>query len=563
MSTYPKIDTGVKRKAGLDYKTGRGYHRAVLSPLRTLLTAPPSPDPVAKVGIGGWLLCAVVFLAAALALSSVQFSKPNLVGADAYYHVRVAQIIAEEGIPDEFPYTQASVFKEHYADKQFLFHVLLIPFLGEDLILGPKILTVLLTALLFALMAWVLLRNGVPLPWLWTFLMLASGVMFLFRMSLTRPHLLAVPLSVLAAHLMLRRHVLGTFLVSMLFPLCYTAAHLLPGMALVYAAACVLRKEPFPWRLILAAFAGVLLGLLLHPHRFNIFSLWYLQNVQVLLNVWRIPDEVGMGNEFFSVPGRIILIDAFIPLLGAFAVAFFFLLRGTRASLRTVFLFLLSTAFFVLFLNIGRFVEYWVPFTILLLASGARDLTEGTNWREWLRRHRIGGPALCGLLTLLLLAQTARSVVESQLEVETDRSLYYRYEATWISKHVPAGEVVFTCNWDSFPYLFFFAPKQRYLVALDPTFMQAYDPDLFRVWYRIATGQPDDSADLVLSRFNSRWVFAEKREWILPCIERARRDPRFLLVCNGPDAAIFAVMPDPLPVARAVLFSLMARELGA
>ena len=536
---------------------------AVPSRLRTLLESPPAPDPVVKVGLRGVILCVVVFLVALLALFSIQFSKPNLVGADAYYHVRVAEIIAGEGILYEFPYAQASVFRDHYADKQFLFHVLLIPILGEDLVFWPKVLTVLLTALLFALMAWVLLRHGVSLPWLWVVLMLASGVMFLFRMNLTRPHLLAVPLAVLAAHLMLRRHVLGMFLVSLFFPLCYTAAHLLPGMVLLYAAACVFRKEPFPWRLLLASFAGVLLGLLLHPHRFNIFTLWYLQNVQVLMNVFYIPDEVAMGNEFCSVPGRIILFDAFIPLLGALVVAFFFLLRGVRASLRTIFLFLLSCAFFVLFLNIGRFVEYWVPFTILFLASGAKDLTEGADWKGWLRAHRISGPVLCGLLLLLLLAQTARSVVESQLEVETDRSMYYRSEATWIKNHVPPGEVVFTCNWDSFPYLFFFAPQQRYLVALDPTFMQAYDPELFRLWYRIATGQEQNSADLVLSRFGSRWVFAEKREWIQPFIDRARRDPRFLLVYDGPDAAVFAVMPDAMPAARAVFFGLMMREIGA
>jgi hypothetical protein len=308
--------------------------------------------------------------------------------------------------------------------------------------------------------------------------------------------------------------------------------------------------------------AGTLLGLLLHPHRFHIFTLWYLQNIQVVLNVWRIPDEVAMGNEFFSVPGRVILFDALVPLLGTLAAAFFFLLRGTRASLRTLFLFLLSCAFFVLFLNIGRFVEYWVPFSILFLASGAKDLTEGVDWSAWLRGHRIAGPVLCGLLSLLLFAQTARSVMESQLEVKTDRSLYYRSEATWIKNHVPAGEVVFTCNWDSFPYLFFFAPEQRYLVALDPTFMQAYDPELFRRWYRIATGQEPDSADLVLSRFGSRWVFAEKREWIRPFLDRAGRDPRFLLVYNGPDAAVFAVMPDPMPAARAVFFGLAMREMG-
>ncbi len=530
--------------------------------LRTLLESPPAPDPVAKVGVSGGILCAAVFLVAALVLASIQFSSPGLVGTDAYYHVRVAQIVSQQGILDEFPYTQASVLRDHYADKQFLFHVLLTPFLGEDLVFGPKLLTVLLTALLFALMAWVLIRHGVPLPWLWVVLLLASGVMFLFRMNLTRPHLLAVPLSVLAAHLMLRRHVPGTFLVSVLFPLCYTAAHLLPSMALVYAAACVFRREPLPWRLLLASVAGVLLGLLLHPHRLNIFTIWYLQNVDVLLNVWRIPAEVAMGQEFLSFSGRIILLDAFVPLLGALAAVFFFLLKGTRASLRTVFLFLLSCAFFVLFLNIGRFVEYWVPFTVLFLASSARDLTEGADLRKWLRGHRIAGPALCGLLTLLLFAQTTRSVVESQLGVETEDYLYYRLEATWIRNHVSEGEVVFTCTWDSFPYLFFYAPRQRYLVALDPTFMQAHDPELFILWYRIATGQEPDSAGLVLSRFGSRWVFAEKLESIRPFIDRARRDPGFLLVCEGPDAAVFAVMPDPVPVARAVLFGLVLREMG-
>jgi len=518
--------------------------------LRALFASPEPPDRVVPVGFPGWLFCAAVFLVGILALASVQFSKTGLLAADAHYHVRVAKEISDAGMLEDFPWTQASVFKDNYADKQFLFHAILIPFLTDDLVFGPKLLTVVLSALLLALLAWMALRHGFPLPWLWVVLVLASGAMFLFRMNLTRPHLLAVPLSVLAAHLMIRRHVLGTFLVSMVFPLCYTAAHLIFCIALLYAASCCMKKEPFPWRLLLAVVAGSFAGLLLHPHRINIFHLWYLQNIQVMLNVWQIQDEVRMGAEFHSVPGRLILWDAIAVLAGWFGVILFFFLRGRKVSLRTLFFFLLSCGFLVMFLNIYRFVEYWVPFSVLFVASATRDLTEDFDARAWSSSHRIAGPVVFGLLFVLLAAQTTRSVLGAQSGVHQYHSPRYQSEARWIARHLPEGELVFTCDWDSFPYLFFYAPRQRYLVALDPTFMQAYDPGLFGLWRRIATGRESSNADKILARFGTCWVLAEKDQEYLPFIEKCRRDWRFLLTYNGTDAIVFAVLLNPAPAVQ-------------
>lgn len=539
----------IRRAADLIRADGLTYHRVVSTRLRAWVQTDAPPDELVPVGRGGVLFCLAAFLVGVLALGSIQFSKVELVGTDAYHHTRVARVIAEQGVLDAFPWTTASVFRDHYADKQFLFHVLLIPFLGDDLTFGPKLLTVLLGALLLAIMAWVLLRHGAPLPTLWVTLVLAAGVLFLFRMSLTRPHLLSVPLAVLAVHFLLGRNLVGSFLVALLFPLCYTAAHLLPGLALLYALACALRSERVPWKLVGAVVVATLAGLLIHPHRFDIFRLWYIQNVEVVLNVWRIPDEVVMGNEFFSVAGSVFLWDTVLVLLCVFLVLLGMLLRGGAASLRTVYLFLVSCGFLVLFLNIPRFIEYWVPFTVLFAASAARDLLTGFDARGWLRRHRLAGPVLVGLFLVLFMGQTVRSVVESQLEVRNDHSEHYRFEADWIARNVPPGEVVFTCNWDSFPYLFHFAPEQRYLVALDPTFMQAYDPELFRDWYRIATGQEPEAPRLILTRFGARWVFAEKRSWILPFIARADRDPRLLKVLDGPEAAVYTLLADVRPLA--------------
>jgi hypothetical protein len=525
----------------------------VPSILRTLLYPKAPPEEVVQVGRRGLLYSAAVFAVAAVVLASIQFQQKCLLGADAYHHTRVAKIIADSGIIHDFPWTQASVFKDSYADKQFLFHVLLIPFLGSDLTFGPKLLTVILTALSLALLAWITLRHGIGPPWLWVTIVLASGVMFLFRMSLTRPHLLAVPLALLTTHCLLRRHVIGLFLCALAFPLCYTAAHLPLALFLVYALVCLLRREPFPWQLMVAVVAGSALGVLLHPHSEHLLQLWYMQNVSVVLNVWQIPDDVVMGTEFFSIAGSVIFFDVIILWLGLGGVALLVLTRRVRLSLRTLYLLLLSGAFFVMFLLIPRFVEYLVPFTVLFMASATADQLAGFDLKDWLIRRRLSGSLVLGLSLTLLLVQTTRSVVESQIEVERDRSLHFQKEARWIDENLAPGELVFTGSWDSFPYLFHFAPRQHYLVALDPTFMQAFDPGLFEDWYRIANGRVEDPYARILLRFKARFVLAERKPWIEPFISQMVRDPKFMKVFDGPDAAIFVLAPDLLPAARSLV----------
>jgi len=511
-----------------------------------------------KLGLGAWVLIALVFVVGAMAVGSIQFQKVELVGADAYHHTRVAQLISEHGVLDSFPWTQTSVFKDAYVDKQFLFHVLLIPFVGQDLWLGPKILTVLLMAFLLALVAWVLLKQGIAFPWFWVTLLLAAGGLFYFRMSLTRPHLLSVPLTVLASHFLLRRQWRGAFVVSLLFPLCYTAAHLLPLLAVLFAIAGKLRNEPIPWKLIAAVWVGTLIGLVLHPNRGNIIELWYLQNVEVIINAWRMPADIGMGTEFRSPSGKIIVWDACVPLAAMLLPSMLLLARGARASLRTLFWFMITVGFFLLFLQIARFIEYWAPFAILFAASAFQDLAADSDPRGFLTRHRVGGPLLAGLGMLLLLFQTTRSVLDSQGVVARDHSLYFQKVATWINGHVPAGQTVYTSTWDATPFLLHFAPHQRYLVTLDPTFMQAYDPALFKLWHRIGGGKESHAAELIRSRFHAHWALIEHRKWLRPFLKQAKQDPRFLLAYRGTNGTLFALPPDALTMAAPLLSATLA-----
>ena len=98
-------------------------------------------------------LALAVFLVGWMCAASIQFSQQGLVGADSHFHVRYSEIMAQQGPLERFPWTQTSVQRDRFMDKDFLLHVILIPFLGDDLCFGPKVLTSLLTGLLFLLLA--------------------------------------------------------------------------------------------------------------------------------------------------------------------------------------------------------------------------------------------------------------------------------------------------------------------------------------------------------------------------------------------------------------------------
>ncbi|MBN2492948.1 MAG: hypothetical protein JXR96_00050 [Deltaproteobacteria bacterium] len=507
-------------------------------------------SPAAAIGPKGFALLAGVFAVGCLVYGSMQFARPGLVGADAYYHTRIARLMAERGLVFEggFPWTQASSWREHFADKEFAFHLLLIPFLGRDLTLGPKCLTALLAALVMALIAWMALRQRWPLPWLWPAVLLAAGVLLHLRLNLTRPHLLSICLTVIAAHLMLRRSVWALLLVALAYPLCYTAAHMLPALAAVYALACLLAARPFPWRTLGVVLSGTLLGLAFHPYRSEILHLWYTQNFEVLSNAFDLAGALAV--EFQPPDGRLLVDDSGLLLFGTLGVCLGFLLLGRRASLRTIFLFAASGAYLILFLNVRRFVEYWAPFTVLFLASGSADLLEGFDAAAWFRRHRIAASLCLAGGFALLVTQQLRGVTGAQEIIAQDARPRYEIESRWLGALVPAGETVFSCWWVSFPFLFHRAPAQHYLVGLDPTFMTADDPERFRLWVRISTGQEAEPADRILERFGARWVLAEKLEPHKPFLAQARRDRRFWLRFDGPEAAIFVIPPDVLPWAE-------------
>ena len=79
------------------------------------------------------LLVLLVGLACATVLAWVQAPAPGLYGYDGPFHIRYSAWLREHGISRTFPWWQETFLRDHWADKDFLYHVLLIPFTFGDL----------------------------------------------------------------------------------------------------------------------------------------------------------------------------------------------------------------------------------------------------------------------------------------------------------------------------------------------------------------------------------------------------------------------------------------------
>ncbi|MBI3626721.1 hypothetical protein HY224_01600, partial [Candidatus Uhrbacteria bacterium] len=58
---------------------------------------------------------------------------------DAFYHIKMAQMMAHQGLLTEFPALPYTTFSQNFTDHHLLYHFLLIPFVSLSPILGAKL----------------------------------------------------------------------------------------------------------------------------------------------------------------------------------------------------------------------------------------------------------------------------------------------------------------------------------------------------------------------------------------------------------------------------------------
>ena len=466
----------------------------------------PPPAPSDRRPIGPVLLALVACFGTAGLLHGMQ---PLPRDSDAAYHYAVVQLIAEHGMLQAFPWERFSIVRDVYSDKELLFHLVHLPLRGLGYEGSVKVLGALLGGL-WLLAPWAILaRERVARAWLWPVVSVAASSYFLVRFSLFRPHLLAVPLTLLVAWAATRERNRLLFGLAVLYPLAYHAFHALWVALVLIEGVRWLSTDRPAWRPAAALAAGNLIGLLLHPHFPAVLEHSWLETFQTLFASAVLGEQVpDVGKEFAPFALSELPFQLGLPLAATVAAA----VGGWRVRRQDplpLSFAVLALAFGVLTLASQRFVEYLVPLATLALALA------------FPRAVRL--PLYSLAAGLLLLAATGRAEITRLLQ---RMELAPPEVAAALQERVPERAHVFHCSWDTVGYVWLLLPGREAMYALNPVRFYRFDPQGYlRFHALVRQGEPEPAA-VVRERYDSRYVLCDVRSDFRPFLSALEADPQ-------------------------------------
>lgn len=471
-----------------------------------MATGPPAPPRPPRPSPRGILLALVACFGTAGLLHGMQ---PLPRDSDAAYHYAVVQLIAEHGMLETFPWERFSIVRERYSDKELLFHLVHLPLRSLGYERSVQVVGALLGGL-WLLATWAILaRERVTRAWLWPVVSVAASGYFLVRFSLFRPHLLAVPLTLLVAWAATRQRIRLLFGLAVLYPLAYHAFHALwVALVLIEGVRWLSTGRP-AWRPAAALLAGNTLGLLLHPHFPAVLEHSWLETFQTLFASAVLGEQVpDVGKEFAPFALSELPVQLGLPLAATVAAAVGAWRVRRQDPLPLAFT-ALAVAFGVLTLASQRFVEYLVPLATLALALA------------WPRQPRL--PLYSLAAGLLLLAATGRAEI-SRLLLRVE--LAPPEVALALQERVPARAHVFHCSWDTVGYVWLLLPGREAMYALNPVRFYRFDPEGYLRFHALVRQGEPSPAQTVRERYDSRYVLCDIRSEFRPFLAALEADPQ-------------------------------------
>ena len=461
-----------------------------------------------------WTIIAwiIVFLALTCLL---QLSIPYPQEDDTAYHFAVGQLINKYGILHSFPWTPFSWQYDHYADKELIFHLLFAFLGGLGFITAERMVGIIAgTAILFSIF-FVLRSEHVKLAGIWALLPLASSA-FLFRFALVRPHLLSISLSILLLWALSRNKLLFSSIIAALYPLSYVAFWQIPLILIIAVeSARFLSGEQIRWRPAFTVLAGIIVGLAVHPNTLNLLQINWIHMSDVLFqNAWGDKEGIDLALEFqpYSVEewGRFLVITV---LMTATALVTSWKYRH-KSSVPFAFT-ITAIIFGLLTLMTYRFIEYFVPLSVLALALAVSMIT--------LEKEIVAPVILIAAVAYALVLGTAPYKILSSLE--TKNAYIDPNTVGYFVQQIPTGEQIFTTSWDYTGNLMLALPDRRFIVAADPTLFYKENPSLYEIWYNMVVSGPADSAAMIRTLFKSRFVISRNYMQYVQFFDALRSDP--------------------------------------
>ncbi len=470
--------------------------------------AEPTSDTIVQGPHAGLVAVLLAWLTPALAFIA---GVPGFVGADPYFHVQISHVMAAGGLAwPTFRWATESVWAEAWFDKDWLFHLLLAPFVRWHRILGAKVFC-LLAVLFVAACLWSACRAlGLSrrqsgfwtclLPW-------TCFGLFWFRLSVCRPHVLSIGLVALILGFTFRRRPAALAATAFVYTLAHASHWQLLGLVLLYDILRAVLQEDgrrrlrpaFTVPLFVYAFAGVAAATIIHPSFPRNLHGLFIQNVLVLFSAGAGTGATERIGELQPTGWRLLWLLAPIFIAAVAGIAAYLRIR-LRPNRQVVFLGVCALGYLLLAAFALRFLDYAVPMAVLWLAASWSQLQPQLpgSWRL----KRLAFVFAVGVLIFGALGF---------------RRLYGRYcgqaqvthvdAGVWLRRNLAPNEIVFVTRFHDNAVLWFHAPDLRFMTFLDPIFMQQRSPERYTLWEQIRRGQHPDPVAAITGVFRSRAVF--------------------------------------------------------
>ncbi|MBI4035088.1 MAG: hypothetical protein HY381_01670, partial [Candidatus Chisholmbacteria bacterium] len=434
-----------------------------------------------------WIAAAAVSVAFYL----IQFSVPQIIGADGYLHFRLSRMITQQEFITSLPQAKFSWFATKFADKDFIYHLYLIPFSSAK---WGALVAASLLVVVYALIA----RHFFSIGWAAiAVLSLLFSAQFLRDIAEPRPLVLALSLSLIGIWTLLRRRWRLAGLVTAVYGLVHLSAYVMVIWALLSALPDTQDKK-IRWKGVLTVFLGWLISFVAHPNFPNNIFYFYLNGILVPIYAAR-TGILELGAEFFPINTRQLL-QLFPLVIGGIIYAIW---ERKPTSITTAKLGSFAAVYFILGLISRKNLTLGYPVFILFLVSFLSDVFTTT-------KKLLPGLVVMASLWITLSGIWTLTQLRQMLVSETIVNDHYERVASWLKQNVPPGATIFHANWSDSQYFIGLDDQHNFFVTLDPIYMYHWNRELYQQYRQLAFGKTTDPYTILQSNFGVHYGYAGK-----------------------------------------------------
>ncbi len=329
-----------------------------------------------------WFLLGVVLMSFLYAAPAGQRGLP---GNDSFYHLKMALLLPEIGLPDTFDWLTTTIFTDEFVSHHYGFHVVLAAGVRVCALLGagdPMQAARWFNAVCFGgvmlALNLLLIAGGVRHRPVWLVIFLLLPNQFFARHMYIRamcPSLLCM-LAILLAIMRGRHRTVGV-LIFLYIHLYFGALLYTPVLVGAFVMAGWLDPASADrpnWRLPVYAAAGWLAGLVIHP-----YGGWSaVEFLQIQVFGSGLDPDIPVGREWKSYTPAWFFVQMSAAILVLLGVTLCVRgRRGPRFGVAETALLIINFAFLLLTLKARRFIEYWPMFSLLSCAYLWRPMHAG------------------------------------------------------------------------------------------------------------------------------------------------------------------------------------------